>query len=585
VTTTSRNRHGFGWHKPSIGLFAFAVALAIGITDAVAAGGTATPPLPGRGQISPLSTPAPELPAPVFSAAPQDIKGFSVVGFVQSATVSGSNCPGLPQAQWGGTVVVNDLVITVPCNSVVQMPAATFAWSDLFNPSQIQTTLVTPASLTLTPGPRPPAGGFSYPSTEITIAGNNVGGRLIAGLVFASQQSLNTSSGYIVGFDFAKGVILVGSQPGGEAKVRLQLNDSRGRFSSGQTTDSRFNVDDENPTIRAATGYPMCVPRTDPGVADDPLCPQRNRPLASAGCRNFAAVGLLLPSRIDLTPPAAGQTYCTSFVMGDPATAGPAMPDSTQQAPFEPGDFITYSGTLLKGDGKGPGGSDTISAHTITGNVGIFTEPGTLPVYLAIGEFGVGPEFSLTFFGVPQEAQERLFLDAVVTDIMTIVDVYMIDLDPVTGQETQRWVTPYSMTGGVGQIGLDGTYIDGGITTQFAGPVPGRVRIRAGKSTPGILRSPTRYMRVVARSTCDPATINGQAPIVSLGPRVEVACLDRAPAANGLRTGQYMAPVTSFIFPENVTPGDPLVPYNFWSLGFLINGEGPGTGPLIPTPW
>ena len=64
-----------------------------------------------------------------------------------------------------------------------------------------------------------------------------------------------------------------------------------------------------------------------------------------------------------------------------------------------------------------------------------------------------------------------------------------------------------------------------------------------------------------------------------------VDCLKRAPAANGLYSGQYMAPNFNFIFPENLIPGDPIVPNNFWSLGFLVNGEGPGTGGLVPAPW
>jgi hypothetical protein len=55
-------------------------------------------------------------------------------------------------------------------------------------------------------------------------------------------------------------------------------------------------------------------------------------------------------------------------------------------------------------------------------------------------------------------------------------------------------------------------------------------------------------------------------------------------AANGLSTGQYVAPEFAFIFPENTQKGEPLVPNDFWHLGFLINREGPGTGPLTPAP-
>ena len=97
-------------------------------------------------------------------------------------------------------------------------------------------------------------------------------------------------------------------------------------------------------------------------------------------------------------------------------------------------------------------------------------------------------------------------------------------------------------------------------------------------------------MRVVARSLCDPANVNKKAPVVNdpkLGPVAASTadCLERVPAGNGLMTGQYLAPVFEFIFPENVTAGDVIVPYNFWDLNFLVSGEGAGTGPLIPKPW
>jgi hypothetical protein len=72
------------------------------------------------------------------------------------------------------------------------------------------------------------------------------------------------------------------------------------------------------------------------------------------------------------------------------------------------------------------------------------------------------------------------------------------------------------------------------------------------------------------------------------------ACLNNAPLyANGLKAGEYTAPTFEFIFPENVKPGDLLVPFDFWHLPFLAAGEGattasvldPGVGPLEPAPW
>ena len=556
------------------------VATVPGIADPFGTrAGTAKPNpnfVPAAGTVTVTPTTPPAVPTPTFSATIGQIRAFTAIGFLQKATVSGTACPSLPKRRWGGTAVVNGITIVIPCNTILQMPANTLTWAEML-PGSAGGVASGDLSLLLPPQ----SGGFTYPSTEVRIEGNIVGGRYIAGLVYLSQQSLNTATGYITGFDYGNGVIYAGDKADGPPRVRLQLNDPNGRFSKGQSPDTRFSVDDANPTVRAMSGYPMCVPRRDPAAGDDPLCPQRNRPQTINGCRTFRNANVTFATLRDMFP-AQGQKYCQGFVMGDPATATATQPTSLQQAPFEIGDQITWSGTLMKGDGKGPNGSDTISVHTLIGNVGIFTQPGTLPVYLAIGEFRVG-NFTptLTVNGVPQELQDRLVLEAAVTDVTSIVDIYLVDVHPTTGAVTNRWVTPGTMTGGIGAFGSNGHIIDGGITTQFDGPVPGRVRIRANRAVPNILNSPTRNVRVVARTLCDPANINE----TRLSRAGSVACIDRAPAANGLKTGQYMAPTFEFILPENVVPGDTIVPNNFWNLGFLINGEGPNTGRLTPTPW
>src|SRR6185312_14197430 len=122
----------------------------------------------------------------------------------------------------------------------------------------------------------------------------------------------------------------------------------------------------------------------------------------------------------------------------------------------------------------------------------------------------------------------------------------------------------------------------GGITTQFTGAQPQRARLRATKAPTGLLSQPTRTIRVVARSLCTPQQ--------QLDQSVLDACLAHAPkVANGLVAGQYQAPTFEFIFPENVMPGDPVVPFDLWHLPFLRYGEGAntdtGVGPLEPTPW
>jgi hypothetical protein len=161
----------------------------------------------------------------------------------------------------------------------------------------------------------------------------------------------------------------------------------------------------------------------------------------------------------------------------------------------------------------------------------------------------------------------------------------MQDVDPTTGALRNRWVTPFEMTGENPQAAGSGLP-SGGITTQNIGPQPQRARIRATKAPAGLLSQPTRTIRVATRSLCTPAGPDAQTALD--------ACFKNAPTvANGLTAGQYMAPVFEFIFPENVKPGDPIVPNDLWHLPFLRFGEGsttpsdvgPSVGPLTPAPW
>jgi hypothetical protein len=521
-------------------------------------GGTAKPP---QGAVSPFTTPT--LPDPVFSVDPRLIHGFDMTGFMQNATVSNSRCPNEQDAKrYGGTVTINNTKITVPCGIVIQMPANTFRWAEFVNAGDLSL-------------------GAGTPSFEMNVVGNTVAGENIAGLIYFSQESLNGGSGVISKIDYSNGRIQVDTGNAGSPSV-IEINDPNGRFGRTQSPDPRLSVDDANPTIHAATGYPMCVPRTttDPTVAgnpDDALCPQANRPKPVNGqCRNFGQAGVNpLPKAGELTIPAAGQVYCSQYVMAAPGGAGP---DARQQAPFEVGDFINYSGSLMT-DANGK----YISAHTIEANVGIYTQPGTQPSYLAIGEFGVGtadPSL-IAVNGAAQETQDRIFLEAVTTDVKTPVDIYMVDTNPVTGAETNRWTTPFEMTG-ENQAGNP----SGGITTQFTGAQPQRARLRATKAPTGLLSQPTRTVRVMVRSRCLPPLNNAQTSAAL------DACVanDKAnPVANGLAAGMYTAPNFAFIFPENVKPGDPTVPNDLWHLPFIRSGEGPtpgaGVGALVPSPW
>lgn len=606
-----------------------AVTASVGSGGAAAKGGTAKPP---AGNPAPLTPPIwPAVPAPVFSVNTARLHGFDLTGFISKATVGNvTGCGATPTSQ-GGSLVVNGITVVVPCNSIVQMPANTLTW-----PEAIDIATANAQSLALDgSGSNAGADGVSpnkpYPSFEASITGNIVGGQYIAGLIYLSQQSLNGGNGIVSRIDYTTGDIWVTPEAGAGDMVRLQINDPNGRFGRAQSPDPRFSVDDENPTIHAGTGYPMCVPRTDPATADDPLCPQKNRPSSTAttSCRNWTLAGVTPPAGAGELPATPVGQRCHNYVMKAPVGLAATDADSRQQAPIEPGDAITWSGTLFKGaTATSP---DYVSVHTLEVNVGLYTQPGTLPTYLAIGEFGVGSaDPSVTAVnGAAQEAQDRIFLEAETTDPKAPVDIYMMDMDPASGKEYERWITPFEMTGEVNgpvvPAGINFTNnlaIGGGITTMNAGAQVQRARLRATKAPVGVLGSPTRMLRVVSRTQCLPneyilnsaqasftqqtqwVTQGGNAVIPTAAPvpaidsvsttasttgtirQAAKPCLESTPVANGLFAGQYAAPVFEYIFPENVSVGDPVVPYDLWHLGFLVNGEGTGNaGALSPKPW
>ena len=252
---SSRKRREKGWARIGI---AVVLGLALVVAGAAVAfakgGGTAKPPVGAT-----LNSGSARVGVTNGDVAPADIHGFDETGFIQDATVSDDNsaCPDVSQAnRLGGTVTINNTTIVVPCNMVIQMPANTMTWADMVHGGP---------SLALKDSP--------FPSFEVRVVGNIVAGKHIAGLMFASQQAANTGSGAITKIDYDTGDIQVDTgDPAHPAIVRI--NDPNGRVGRAQSADARFSVDDQNPTIHAGTGYPMCVPRTDPATADDPLCPR-----------------------------------------------------------------------------------------------------------------------------------------------------------------------------------------------------------------------------------------------------------------------------------------------------------------------
>ena len=448
---------------------------------------------------------------------------FEMVGFIQNATV---DTPGDPFS--GGTITLNNHLVIVPKNTVIQMPATSMTWAELFSSAPAAYKALGQTGLALSDTPKP------LTTFQVIVQGNRVepAGTYIAGLLFLDQLSLMGHDGYINFIDYTAGDLYIGGTVNVMDGTRVIINDPIGRFGRPRSPDPRFTIDEENPTIKSETAYPMCVPRTNPAVADDPLCPQGNRPFDTSG----------IPKMIFTMPPAAAPSAAE---LASPSLRPvPLGGDPWRMAPFEVGDFITVKGPLFA-DAVG----QYISAWGIDGNEGIFTTPGTLPAYVAVdvifmgtGSCPAGQEScpQSTNVTLIQEAARRTRVEGFTTDISTAISINAIDVDACTGVGTDRlWAVQA---------------VDPGAPT---GAVAGRWRFRPGaplfnlKGYPFL--PPTREAHAFS--------LNGTVP-AALG-------------LTGLKMGEYTLPNFEFIGPENLVVGGPMVPFNFDTMPFLAQGEGP----------
>ncbi|THW72408.1 hypothetical protein D6D19_06535 [Aureobasidium pullulans] len=336
----------------------------------------------------------------------------------------------------GGTISVNGYPVTIPQNLQIQFPAA-------FAPfGQFAST-----------------GGFV--GHEVSVTGNVVNGKAIAGLVQISEYLLQASSGTVESIDFATGTMKIKGGP------TIRINDPNAVYSVGYTKSGFYTADDENPSITAFSGFPMCIPRS----SSDPLCPSSNRP---AGRSTFAA------------------------------------PDPLKMAPFQVGDYLEYSGI---NDGG------TIVCYAIVApNVQITTSGA--PTYIRIEDAIIG----IYDGGATSEFGDSRFI-GYTSDPNAGISVSAIDVDPCTGEETERSV---------------------GAASYKAGDARNKFTWRAGTTTS------SKYTReyVIRASTGEKLT------------------------DNKINAGRYVQPVLEFLFPEPNVPG--IVPpvNDFSNMPFLAQGLG-----------
>lgn len=483
--------------------------------------------------------------------------GFDDLGFVQYASVdqmcdpvsappldNNPNNPATPAVApppptpagcktAGGWLQINNNVIRIPQNTVVFFPNAYYTWEEVFefNPGAVVCTA--PGACTLAP-PVPGESGLALSDTvrspytfQAHVQGQIVNGQYIAGIVQISQDSLQGTMGFIESINYADGSFVVNGRKMQINDPVLQITDmagnlyNKGRFSIGQSPDIRFTSDQGNITVRAQTGYPMCIPRAEPGKYsgpngipnpsgvgfDDPQCPELNRPRDAAG--NLVNL---------FTMNAPGGVPFYGQVPQDPWTA----------APFEVGDFVTVKGTQF----QDLTGQPYLSVNEVVGNVGIYTAHDIDPAYIVI-EVAIQGTGGVPNPAFPQEAARRTVVDGFTTDDFRNVDISAIDTD-CNGNLSFRfpgWVYNFPVQTGPPLVGIRG-----------------RWRFRPGG---GAFLPPTQNVG---------AQISGGWPL---------------PNNNGIITDSYQLPDLEFIFPEGLGPGAAPVTYNFADLPFLVNGTGP----------
>jgi len=101
----------------------------------------------------------------------------------------------------------------------------------------------------------------------LQVAGNIVNGQAIAAQIYMWHFQLELNRGYIDEINFD-----------GSIEIRngniIRINDPNAVFSVVYTEAPFFTADDQNPSVTAFSGFPMCVQRS----VNDTLCPASNRP-------------------------------------------------------------------------------------------------------------------------------------------------------------------------------------------------------------------------------------------------------------------------------------------------------------------
>ncbi|KAK0641923.1 hypothetical protein B0T16DRAFT_461946 [Cercophora newfieldiana] len=264
----------------------------------------------------------------------------------------------------GGTITVGGFTMQIPKNLLVQFPAAWVPWKDFV------------------------ADHSSFLGFETLVLGNTVLGVPLVGQVIMTEFFEGVSSGHIASVNYTDGSLQIENGP------LVRISDPNGVFSVGYAGAPFMTADDQNPSITAFSGFPMCIPRN----ASDPLCPLSNRPSAAP----------------------------TSFTAPDPLV----------MAPFLPGDFITINGFRPR---NAP--SEVIAYAIVAENVQILTPPSVIYIRTELALLGISS---------PNPASEVASsrFKGFTSHPAATVTLSAIDIDPCTGTTSDRMISSFTLRGG-----------------------------------------------------------------------------------------------------------------------------------------
>ncbi|KAK4675057.1 hypothetical protein QC764_501720 [Podospora pseudoanserina] len=317
---------------------------------------------------------------------------------------------------------------------------------------------------------------------ETLVMGNTIEGDPRVGQVVITEFFEGLSFGFIESLNYTDGSMKIENGP------TVRISDPNGVFSVGYDGASFMTADDQSPSITAFSGFPMCIPRN----GSDPLCPLSNRPTGRPGI--FRA------------------------------------PDPLVMAPFLPGDLITFSG-FRRGD-------EVIAFSIVAQNVQITTGDDIVYIRMELALLGI-------FSPSPAaEIADSRFI-GFSSNPRTSVTLYALDVNPCTGETTERMIAGVGLRGG----------------RNFQNKFEYRNEILFGY---------TREYRAVAEIDGVPITRRTR---------------------NGILAGSYIQPVNVWVQTEMDIPGlfANGVPFEFREMEFLTKGVGRDEngnvwGPLDPFP-